>query len=109
MASYLKNIAPNHLIADPRRANGVQQMKENIEDVVRNCPAIDIVKTRQYPNYRNTVAELWNECKGKRPMIIDEFQRKEGFEQILEEICNTVTSGGLLWSLLKRSEEHKDE
>lgn len=101
MANYLKSIDPNHLIADPRRANGVQQMKENIADVVRNCQAIDIVKTRQYPNYRNTVTELWNECKGKRPMIIDEFQRKEGFEQILEEICNTGTSGGLLWSLMK--------
>src|SRR3546814_6847079 len=34
-------------------------------------------------------------------MIIDELQRKEGFEQILEEICNTGTSGGLLWSLMK--------
>jgi len=101
MANYLKSIDPNHLIADPRRANGVQQMKENIADVIRNCQAIDLVKTRQYPNYRNTVTELWNECKGKRPMIIDEFQRKEGFKEVLEEICNTGTSGGLLWSLMK--------
>lgn len=101
MADYLKNIDPNHLIADPRRANGTQQMKLIVDDVVQNCEAIDIVKTRQYPNYRNTVTELWNECKGKRPMIIDEFQEKEGFEEILEEICNTGTSGGLLWSLMK--------
>jgi hypothetical protein len=101
MADYLKNIDPNHLIADPRRANGIQQMKEIVDDVVENCPKIDIVKTRQYPNYRNSVAELWDECKGKRPMIIDEFQRIDGFREILEEICSTGTSGGLLWSLMK--------
>lgn len=101
MADYLKNIDSNHLIADPRRANGIQQMKEIVNDVVKNCPKIDIVKTRQYPNYRNSVTELWNECKGKRPMIIDEFQRMEGFKVVLDEICNTGTSGGLLWSLMK--------
>lgn len=101
MADYLKNIDSNHLIADPRRANGVQQMKEIVDDVVKNCPKIDIVKTRQYPNYRNSVTELWNECKGKRPMIIDEFQRLDGFKEVLDEICNTGTSGGLLWSLMK--------
>ena len=101
MADYLKSIDSNHLIADPRRANGVEQMKQLVNDVVRNCPKIDIVKTRQYPNYRNSVAELWNVCKGKRPMIIDEFQRMEGFEEVLKEICNTGTTGGLLWSLMK--------
>ncbi len=101
MAGYLKNIDTNHLIADPRRANGIQQMKEIVDDVVNNCPKIDLVKTRQYPNYRNSVSELWNECKGKRPMIIDEFQRMEGFREVLEEICNTGTTGGLLWSLMK--------
>jgi len=101
MADYLKNIDSNHLIADPRRANGVQQMKEIVDDVVKNCPKIDIVKTRQYPNYRNSVTELWNKCKGKRPMIIDEFQRLAGFKEVLDEICNTGTSGGLLWSLMK--------
>jgi mannan endo-1,4-beta-mannosidase len=101
MADYLKSIDPNHLIADPRRANGVQQMKENVDDVVTNNTKIDIVKTRQYPNYRNSVTELWNECKGKRPMIIDEFQKLEGFEDVLKQVCSTGTSGALLWSLMK--------
>ena len=101
MADYLKTIDPNHLIADPRRANGVQQMKDNVNDVVANNTKIDIVKTRQYPNYRNSVTELWNECKGKRPMIIDEFQRLEGFKDVLEQVCSTGTSGALLWSLMK--------
>lgn len=101
MADYLKGIDPNHLIADPRRANGVEQMKEIVGDVVANNGKIDIVKTRQYPNYRNSVVELWNECKGKRPMIIDEFQRFEGFKEVLEEVYNTGTSGAMLWSLMK--------
>ncbi len=101
MARYLKSIDGNHLIADPRRANGIQQMKANVDDVINNCKEIDIVKTRQYPNYRNSVAELWNECKGRRPMIIDEFQKMDGFKEVLEEICSTGTTGGLLWSLMK--------
>lgn len=101
MADYLKRIDPYHLIADPRRANGVEQMRQNVDDVVKNCEKIDIVKTRQYPNYKNSVTELWDVCKGKRPLIIDEFQRMEGFSEVLEEICNTGTSGGLLWSLMK--------
>lgn len=101
MAVYTKSIDSNHLIADPRRANGIEQMKEIVDDVVKNCQKVDIVKTRQYPNYRNSVKELWNECTGKRPLIIDEFQRFEGFKEVLEEICNTGTTGGLLWSLMK--------
>ncbi|ODS82930.1 MAG: hypothetical protein ABS46_07645 [Cytophagaceae bacterium SCN 52-12] len=101
MAEYLKKIAPHQLIADPRRANGVQQMKENVEDVLKDNPLIDIVKTRQYPNYRNSVSELWNECRGKRPMIIDEFQKMEGFKEVLDEIVSTGTTGGMLWSLMK--------
>jgi mannan endo-1,4-beta-mannosidase len=101
MADFLKGIDPNHLIADPRRANGVQQMQEIVNDVLARGDNIDIVKTRQYPNYRNSVTELWNECKGKRPMIIDEFQRLDGFEEVLKEVCTTGTSGALLWSLMK--------
>ncbi|RIV27258.1 hypothetical protein DYU11_02805 [Fibrisoma montanum] len=101
MAEYLKRIDPNHLIADPRRANGVQQMRENVSDVLANNENIDIVKTRQYPNYRNSVTELWNECKGKRPLIIDEFQRFDGFKEVLEQVYNTGVSGALLWSLMK--------
>jgi mannan endo-1,4-beta-mannosidase len=101
MGEYMKAIAPNQLIADPRRANGIQQMRELVDDVVKNIAVVDIVKTRQYPNYRNSVSELWAECEGKRPMYIDEFQALEGFTEILEEILETGTSGGLLWSLMK--------
>ncbi|WP_080055528.1 fibronectin type III domain-containing protein [Spirosoma aerolatum] len=101
MADYLKRIDPNHLIADPRRANGVDQLKEIITDVLAHNDKLDIVKTRQYPNYRNSVTELWNECKGKRPMIVDEFQRLEGLTDVLEQVYSTGTSGALLWSLMK--------
>ncbi len=101
MAAHLKRVAPHHLIADPRRANGVEQMAKLVDDVLQNCKNIDIVKTRQYPNYRGTVAELWDVCKGKRPMIIDEFQKMDGFDSTLEQIVNTGTTGGLLWSLMK--------
>lgn len=101
MANYLKSIDSNHLIADPRRANGPEQMAKLVDDVMINCENIDIVKTRQYPNYRGTVDELWAACEGKRPMIIDEFQKMDGFEETLIRIGNTGTSGGLLWSLMK--------
>lgn len=101
MTDYMKELDSNHLIADPRRANGPDQMSTLVNDVVDKIPGIDIVKTRQYPNYRGSVTELWNECKGKRPLIVDEFQRKENFEIILKEISETGTSGGLLWSLMK--------
>jgi len=101
MANYLKSIDTNHLIADPRRANGPEQMARLVDDVISNCEKIDIVKTRQYPNYKGTVPELWAVCEGKRPMIVDEFQRMDGFIESLDGIIETGTSGGLLWSLMK--------
>ncbi len=101
MANYLRSIDPNHLIADPRRANGPGQMTKLVDDVINYCPKIDIVKTRQYPNYKGTVPELWAVCNGKRPLIIDEFQRIDGFKESLDGIMQTGTSGGLLWSLMK--------
>src|SRR5690606_35357937 len=82
-------------------ANGVQQMADIVNDIVQHQRGVDLVKTRQYPNYKNSVTELWRECAGKLPLIIDEFQRKEGFEDVLKEICATGTTGGLLWSLMK--------
>ncbi|WP_339867026.1 cellulase family glycosylhydrolase [uncultured Algoriphagus sp.] len=104
MAKYLKSIDSNHLIADPRRANGPEHMAKLVNDVLVNIPEIDIVKTRQYPNYKGTVKELWAECEGKRPMIIDEFQAMDRFTPILEEIVETGTTGGLLWSLMKNQQ-----
>jgi len=101
MSTYLKGIDPHHLIADPRRANGVEQMATLVNDVLHRCKNIDFVKTRQYPNYSGTVDELWAVCKGKIPMIIDEFQRIDGFEKTLQRVEQTGTTGALLWSLMK--------
>ncbi|RYY25491.1 MAG: hypothetical protein EOO04_11870 [Chitinophagaceae bacterium] len=101
MANYLKEIDPHHLIADPRRANGVEQMTKLVDDVLNRCQNIDFVKTRQYPNYKGTVDELWAVCAGKIPMIIDEFQEMERFPGILERVEQTGTTGALLWSLMK--------
>lgn len=101
MSTWLKGIDPHHLIADPRRANGVEQMSTLVDDVMNRCKHIDFVKTRQYPNYRGSVDELWVVCQGKIPLIIDEFQRFDGFEETLERVEHTGTSGALLWSLMK--------
>lgn len=101
MANYLKEIDPHHLIADPRRANGVEQMTKLVDDVLNRCKNIDFVKTRQYPNYKGTVDELWAVCAGKIPMIIDEFQEMDRFPGILERVEQTGTTGALLWSLMK--------
>ncbi|RYF58033.1 MAG: hypothetical protein EOO27_13770, partial [Comamonadaceae bacterium] len=89
------------LVADPRRANGVDQLTTLVNDVMHRCKNIDFVKTRQYPNYRGSVDELWAVCDGKLPMIIDEFQRKDGFDEVLERVTQTGTTGALLWSLMK--------
>lgn len=101
MSTYLKGIDKRHLIADPRRANGVEQMSTIVDDVINRCKHIDFVKTRQYPNYRGTVDELWAVCQGEIPLIIDEFQRMDGFNETLERVEHTGTSGALLWSLMK--------
>ncbi|TDB67413.1 glycoside hydrolase 5 family protein [Arundinibacter roseus] len=101
MSTFLKKIDPNHMIADPRRANGTTQLTQLVDDVLKRCPHIDLVKTRQYPNYKGTIEELWAVCQGKRPLLLDEFQRMDGFEQVLQQVQNTGTSGGLLWSLMK--------
>ncbi|MHA4846185.1 cellulase family glycosylhydrolase [Flavitalea antarctica] len=101
MANYLKKIDPHHLIADPRRANGVEQLTKLVDDVLNRCKNIDFVKTRQYPNYKGTVDELWAVCAGRIPMIIDEFQEMDRFTGILERVQQTGTSGALLWSLMK--------
>lgn len=101
MSTYLKGIDSNHLIGDPRRANGVEQMATIVDDVLHRCKSIDFVKTRQYPNYRGTVDELWTVCQGKIPLIIDEFQRMDRFEETLQRVEQTGTSGVLLWSLMK--------
>lgn len=101
MSTYLKSIDPHHLIADPRRANGVEQMSTLVDDVMSRCKNIDFVKTRQYPNYRGTVDELWAVCQGKIPLIIDEFQQMAPFEEILKRVEQTGTTGALLWSLMK--------
>lgn len=101
MSTYLKSIDPHHLIADPRRANGVKEMATLVDDVMNGCRNIDFVKTRQYPNYGGTVDKLWAVCEGKIPMIIDEFQRVDGFNETLERVEQTGTTGALLWSLMK--------
>jgi len=101
MANYLKEIDPHHLIADSRRANGVEQLTKIVDDVMNRCKNIDFVKTRQYPNYKGTVDELWAVCAGKIPLIIDEFQQMEKFAGILDRVQQTGTTGALLWSLMK--------
>ena len=68
---------------------------------MNRCKHIDFVKTRQYPNYSGTVDQLWAVCQGKIPLIIDEFQRVDGFNEPLERVEQTGTSGALLWSLMK--------
>lgn len=102
MSAYLKSLDPHHLILDSRRANGVEQMTTIVEDVMTRCKNIDFVKTRQYPNYRGTVDELWAVCQGKIPLIIDEFQEMDEFKDILDRVENTGTTGALLWSLMKQ-------
>ena len=103
MGIYMKSLDPNHLIGDSRRANGLEQMMDFIEGITQTETVIDLVKSRKYPNYNpnTSVDELWEVCKGVRPLYFDEFQRLDDFDEVVEEIYNSGSSGGLLWSLMK--------
>jgi hypothetical protein len=102
MASFIKKIDPNHLIIEAGGANREAFLAD---------PNIDIISDHLYEYWNrmgNQPWELgpiayksWNECKGKKPLVIDEFGlgSTENLKNLMDTICNSGISGGLIWSI----------
>lgn len=102
MASYIKSIDPKHLVMEAGGAH-----KESfIED-----PNIDIISEHLYEYWNKKAGKPWklaplatavrNLCKGKKPMIIDEFGLggTENLEELIQTIIDKNIVGGLMWSM----------
>lgn len=102
MASYIKKTDPNHLIME---AGGYDRT------AMLNDPNIDIISEHLYeywnkmggrPSDLGPIArQSWNMCKGKKPLIVDEFGlgTTENLKNLMKEIRESDISGGLLWSI----------
>jgi Endo-beta-mannanase len=102
MAAYIKQEDKNHLVME---AGGVDR-KALLAD-----PNIDIISDHLYEYWNKMgnrpwvlgpiASDSWKECKGKKPLLIDEFGlgSTENLESLMDSICNSGISGGLLWSI----------
>lgn len=102
MAAFIKKEDPNHLIME---AGGVDR-ERLLQD-----PNIDVISDHLYeywnkmggkPSELSPIAlESYNQCKGKKPLMIDEFGlgSTENLRALMKTIRETKIVGGLLWSI----------
>ena len=102
MAAYLKGLDTNHLILE---AGGADR-KRLLED-----PNIDVISDHLYeywsklgggPGELTPMAiHSWEECRGKKPLLIDEFglASPTNTASLMKTIRQTGIAGGLMWSL----------
>ncbi len=102
MAAYIKKVDPNHLVME---AGGADREKL-IAD-----PNIDVISDHLYEYWNKMGGRPWelspialesyNQCKGKKPLMIDEFGlgTTENLRELMKTIRETNIVGGLLWSI----------
>jgi hypothetical protein len=102
MAKYIKEVDPNHLLME---AGGADR-KAMLAD-----PNVDIMSDHLYEYWNKKAGQPWElapiarklreECKGKKPLIIDEFGlgSTENIRLLMETIREEGIAGGLMWSI----------
>ena len=102
MAAYIKAIDPNHLVMEAGGADRKSFLADS---------NIDMISDHLYEYWSRMGNNPWilgpiahdsrEECKGKKPLVVDEFGlgSTENLTSLMDTICNSGISGGLLWSI----------
>ena len=102
MDAYIKKADQNHLVME---AGGADRSKL-IAD-----PNIEIISDHLYEYWNRMSGRPWvlsplalesyNQCKGKKPLIIDEFGlgSTENLRELMKTIRESNIAGGLMWSI----------
>lgn len=102
MAAFIKKEDPNHLVME---AGGADR------EVFLNDPNIDVMSDHLYEYWSRMAGKPWdlsaqaiesiNQCKGKKPLMVDEFGlgSYENQEKLMKTIRESSICGGLMWSI----------
>jgi hypothetical protein len=102
MAAYIKKVDPNHLVME---AGGADRQKLIADQ------NIDVISDHLYEYWNKMSGKPWqlaplalesyNQCKGKKPLIVDEFGlgTTENLRELMKTIRESGIVGGLMWSI----------
>jgi mannan endo-1,4-beta-mannosidase len=98
IASFIKQIDPNHLVIDGYSLHGVRG--ESLDD-----PNVDVITTHHYPStnsdYVRSILAAREATRGKKPYFVGEFGfiLPDEIERVYDAVIDSGVSGALLWSL----------
>lgn len=102
MASYMKELDPNHLIMEAGGADRQHYI---------DAPQIDLISEHLYEYWNKQAGRPWQlapfarearaQTKGKKPLLVDEFGlgSTENLRELMTVIREEGISGGLMWSI----------
>jgi len=101
LATYIKELDPNHLVIDGRLLNNRDVSKVQLED-----PHIDLISDHFYPNtafaFEERLAHMVSFTKGHKPFLVGEFGLVAPItvdDLAKRVIAEPAVAGALLWSL----------